>query len=106
MTSTLFALPESTGASFGKSVAGPRLMYWPRVNSMKKIGMPAENSIVAYGIRKAAVKCVQSQPIVLTHSFETMTCHLNVTTQAHGKLKMLQIEMYVSGQSFETLSLL
>lgn len=40
----------------GKSVAGPRLMYWPRVSSMKKMGMPASNSIVAYGIRKAAEK--------------------------------------------------
>lgn len=97
MTSTLFALPENTGASFGKSVAGPRLMYWPRVNSMKKIGMPAENSIVAYGIRKAAAKFIQSQPNVLTHSFETMTCHLNITTHRHmANLKCFRLRcMYV-----------
>ena len=42
------------GAIFAKSTVGPKLAYCPKTSSMKKSGIPAHISIVAYGIKKAA----------------------------------------------------
>lgn len=48
--------PPIAGDSFGKSMFGPRLTYWPNASSMKKRGSPATSNITRYGIRNAAVR--------------------------------------------------
>ncbi len=42
--------------AISQQVKGPELVYWPRDNSKKKIGIPTKNNMITYGMKNTAGK--------------------------------------------------